>query len=303
MYTNQTTAFDTLTLNSLLNNLVNDPSDNVVSGSLKPSTDALTVSPQLLSSLNQSLVSISSLEQPLSPSNTIASETVTDTKSDVLEVLGATSDDVVLFNFNQLSLGAVETNAVESLGRLFNDPIEYGNPLSDIGYWRQQQGNFSCAVVAQISIYQSLTGQYIPEDVACNYAQQQGWFDPATGTLIPNIGHILNAWGIGTYQQYNASLSSLEHALAMGDKPIVALDANEIWYPQSDIYGNPLEQVDVGHAVWVTGIDYELDGSIGIVINDSGTSYGMPSVVEYHNFMNSWQDSTYFVTVADNPFI
>lgn len=302
MYTNQLTAFDALTLNSLLNNLVNDPSDDVISGSLKPSTDAPAAPLQLLSSLNQPLVSIPSLDQPLSLSNAIASEAVAVTTSGVLEVLDATSDDVVLFDFNQPSLSGVETNTAESLGGLFDDPIEYGTPFSDADYWRQQQGNASCAVVAQISVYESLTGEYISENAACNYAQQQGWFDPGSGTSPANTGKILNVLGIETYQQYNASFSSLEFALAMGYKPIVGLDANEIWNPQYDWYGNPLEQANAGHAVWVTGIDYELDGTIGIIINDSGTSYGMASVVDYQDFMNSWQDFGYFVSVADNPF-
>ena len=97
-----------------------------------------------------------------------------------------------------------------------------------------------------------------------------------------------------------ASINTLASTLANGDKPIVALDANEIWYPQRDSYGNPIEQAI---AVWVTGIDGELDGSINIILNDSGTPYGQASVIDYYDFMNAWQDYNNFVVVADNPFV
>ncbi|MGF1567072.1 MAG: hypothetical protein ACFCVD_03185 [Nodosilinea sp.] len=185
--------------------------------------------------------------------------------------------------------------------RLYNDPIEYGNPLADAVYWRQQQGANACAVVAQICVYQSLTGQLISEEVASTFAQQKGWFDPLSGTLLEHTGHILDELGIPTYEMYNASFYDLQNALARGDKPIVGLDANEIWSPQYDWYGNSLEQTNGGHAVWVTGIDYEWNGSIGIILNDSGTPNGMASIVNYGDFMNAWQDYNYFLSVADNP--
>jgi hypothetical protein len=83
----------------------------------------------------------------------------------------------------------------------------------------------------------------------------------------------------------------------------VGLDANEIWDPIYDYFGNPLEQEDGGHAVWVTGIDYGWDGSISIILNDSGTPNGMASVIAYADFMNAWQDYGNFVSIADNPFV
>lgn len=259
------------------------------------------LSPQLLPSLDRSLVSIPSLDWTLLLSNTIASETEIDIRSDVLKVLDAPIDDLVLFDFDHPSLGNAETNLTGSLGGSFDDPIEYGDPLTDANYWRQQQGKYSCAVVAQISIYESLTGQYISEDAACNYAQQQGWFDPNSGTPLDDTGKILDALGIKTYQQNNASLSSLESPLAAKDKLIVGLDGNEIWHPQHDGFGNPIEQADAGHAVWVTGIDYEPNGAIDIIINDSGIPNGRASVVAYSDFMNAWQGYGCFVSVADNP--
>ena len=204
----------------------------------------------------------------------------------------------------QLNFGNLAAaNTAWNFGSLYNDPIEYGNPLTDAQYWRQQQGAMSCAVVAQMSVYQSLTGHYISEYDASVYAQQQGWFDPVTGTPVEHTGNILDVLGVPTYEMYNASLQTLEHALAYGNKPIVGLDGNEIWNPMRHWDGTPVEQAEAGHAVWVTGIDYEWNGSLGIIVNDSGNPNGSASMIDYHDFMNAWQDYGYFVSIADNPFV
>ena len=296
MITNQSTTFDALTFNSLFN--VDDLSDDNFND-LDSSPDILTESLQTKPSIDQPL-STSSLDK-LPTVNEITSTKGTDSELNILEILDAPVGDVLLFNSNQPNLGNLATNATQSLGALYDDPIEYGTPLDDAYYWRHQQGDNSCAVVAQVCVYESLTGEYISEDAASYYAQQQGWFDPLSGTPLVDTGNILNDLGIETYQQFDTSFSDLEYALTWGDKPIVALDGNEIWNPQYDLYGNPVEQANAGHAVWVTGIDYESDGSVGIILNDSGTSSGMASVVEYYDFINAWQDFSNFVMIADNP--
>ncbi|NJO95463.1 MAG: hypothetical protein HC764_04955 [Pleurocapsa sp. CRU_1_2] len=60
-----------------------------------------------------------------------------------------------------------------SLGGLYENTIEYGDPLTDADYGQEQDGANSCAVVAQISIYESLTGEYIPEADASDYAAER----------------------------------------------------------------------------------------------------------------------------------
>lgn len=190
-----------------------------------------------------------------------------------------------------------------SLGSLYEDTIEYGDPITDADYGQEQDGANSCAVVAQISIYESLTGEYIPEADASDYAAERGWFDPEEGTLLENTGNILEDLGINTYRSYDTSFTDLEDALSIGDKPIVGLDGNEIWNPEYDQSGNSLEQEDAGHAVWVTGINYESDGSIDVILNDSGIPNGSASVVDYEDFMNAWSDYNSFAAIAENPFV
>jgi hypothetical protein len=189
------------------------------------------------------------------------------------------------------------------LGGLYENTVEYGDPLTDADYWRQQDSNTSCSVVAQISVYESLTGEYISEADAADYAAEQGWFDPDTGTFTEDTGNILEDLGIEVSASYDNSLADLADALEAGNKPLVALDANEIWYPEYDRRGNSLELEDMGHVVWVTGISQEADGSVGVVLNDSGDPNGSASVVDYDDFMNAWEDRDFFAAIAENPIV
>lgn len=178
-----------------------------------------------------------------------------------------------------------------------------GVPLQDSQHWHHQQGSSSCAVVAQISVYEAITGKELSESKACQYVQQQGYFNPESGTITKDIGKLLNALGLHTEQKFNSKLSDIARALENGDKVIVALDSNEIWNPMHDRAGLPIEQPTGGHAVWVTGMDPQPDGSIKIILNDSGTSNGKMEAVNVLDFLNAWHDRDNFMLVVDasNP--
>jgi hypothetical protein len=178
----------------------------------------------------------------------------------------------------------------------------WGNPEADAHCWHRQEGNSSCAVVAQIGVYESITGQEISEAEACRIAQENGWYDPESGTTPENVGKFLKYWGIPTDQRYDGTLVDIADALERGDKVIVGLDANEIWYPARDPEtGAPMEQSNAGHAVWITGIDPEPDGSVKIILNDSGTPDGRMMVVNAEDFLNAWADYGNLLVVADAP--
>ncbi|NET45445.1 hypothetical protein [Okeania sp. SIO2B3] len=178
----------------------------------------------------------------------------------------------------------------------------WGDPIQDGNCWEQQDSGTSCAVVAQIAVYESITGMEISETKACEIAQTNGWYDPQKGTTGEDIGKLLEGFGISTKQSYDATLVDIAEALEKGDKVIVGLDANEIWYPYRDsTTGNPIEQTNVGHAVWVTGIDPQPDGSIKIILNDSATPDGKMKAIDAEDFLNAWEDFSNLLVVADTP--
>jgi hypothetical protein len=178
----------------------------------------------------------------------------------------------------------------------------WGCPIEDADCWQEQEGTNSCAVVAQVGVYESITGIKLSEAEACQTAADNGWYDPESGTVPNNVGKFLATMGIPTEQSYDATLVDLADALERGDKVIVGLDANEISNPIADpVTGLPLEQANGGHAVWVTGIDRDPDGTVKIILNDSGTPDGRMKAVEVEDFLNAWEDYGNFLVVAHPP--
>jgi hypothetical protein len=183
----------------------------------------------------------------------------------------------------------------------WGSPDLWGTPDSDADYWRRQRGNSTCTVVAQMSIYESITGEYISESTAAEYAEDRGWFSPKTGTLPKNTGKILNSFGIKTKQYYDADVNTIIDAMNRGDKVMASIDSNEIWDPTySRTTGKPYEQKGTaGHTVWVTGVEWNSDDTANFYLNDSGTSSGQEETIDYWDFMNAWDDYDNLLTVVD----
>jgi hypothetical protein len=174
-----------------------------------------------------------------------------------------------------------------------------GTPVQDAEYWNQQTGQNSCAVMAQISIYESMTGYELPEDIVCEIAEEIGWYDDETGTTMADTGKILEVLGIPVERSYYCSLGDIARALANGDEVIVGLDASEIWSPYREVNTDlPLEQNDAGHAVWITGLDIEPEGRVKVILNDSGNPNGRMMAVDAADFINAWEDYDCFMAVA-----
>jgi hypothetical protein len=179
--------------------------------------------------------------------------------------------------------------------------LDSATPVEDAQFWQKQNGANSCAVVAQISVFESITGEQISEDRAAEIAQANGWFDPEIGTRPGDVGKLLNELGIPTEQKYNATLEDIANALEKGDRVIVGLDANEIWNPIHDANGTPIEQANAGHAVWVTGMEAQPDGTVKLILNDSGHPNGKMVSVDARDFLNAWEDNGNFMVVANVP--
>ena len=110
--------------------------------------------------------------------------------------------------------------------------------------------------------------------------------------------YLISEWSSYAIETY---LEDIANALEKGDRVIVALDANEIWSPLRDADGIPIEQPNGGHAVWVTGIDPQADGSVKIILNDSGHPDGKMTAIDAVDFLNAWEDYSNFIVVADAP--
>lgn len=166
----------------------------------------------------------------------------------------------------------------------------FGDPVDDVVTWHHQAGHKSCAVVAQMGVYESITHQHMTEQQFCDYAEAHGWYDPHTGTPPQCVGNVLNSLGIPTDQHYGGSLTEIADTLARGDKVIVGVNANDIWHPIHTADGTPIPRPLAGHAVWVTGLNVSPDGTATVYLNDSGTAHGGMMAVDARDFLTAWRE-------------
>lgn len=172
-----------------------------------------------------------------------------------------------------------------------------GNPEEDGQYWHMQEGENSCAIVAQEEILNAL-GINLNEEQLVQIAEEHDWYDEKIGTAPQNIGKLLEFAGVAVDREYDCGLEDLERWLQQGEKIIVGVNSQEIWNPIRMSSGEPVEQFGQGHAIQVTGISKGEDG-IFIIANDSGIPDGESIPIAWDDFKNAWEDYGNFAVHTD----
>jgi hypothetical protein len=187
------------------------------------------------------------------------------------------------------------------------DGIVVGDPGHDMDCWHHQNHPDDCAVVAQQSVLESLTGQHFSEDGLCTEAMVDGCYHPGGGTPADHVGHVLEEHGIPVEHHYGGTLSDLNDRLSHGEKVIVAVNSQEIWSPdRGSVFGQSLNQYPgipgqaADHAVVVTGIVYPKSDPLHpqVVLNDSGTPNGQGMMVPLEQFEKAWASSDHYMVAT-----
>ena len=182
-----------------------------------------------------------------------------------------------------------------------NDDSTIGDPADDMEHWHQQTHDDTCAVVSQEFILNELTGQNFGEDELQQEACDNGWYTPGGGTPLECMGNLLEAHGIPVERETGCSLQDISDKLANGEKVMVAIDAEEIWYPdqvdQDDALANAfgMPGQGVNHAVQVIGIDNSDPNNPMVILNDSGSPNGQGDMVPADRFVDAWDDSNNYM--------
>jgi Peptidase_C39 like family len=165
-----------------------------------------------------------------------------------------------------------------------------GDPEGDKHHWHYQvpYGDNSCAVVSQASILEAIFGHPFSEAEMAQEAREIGHYTPQGGTPIEDMGNILEHHGVHVTQADGTSYDRIIDALSHGEKVIVAVNANEIWHPQVDAAGHPVDQPVAGHAVWLTGVQKDDNGHYFAILNDTGTPDGAGERVPLEQFDRAW---------------
>ena len=122
-------------------------------------------------------------------------------------------------------------------------------------------------------------------------AEENGWFYEENGTPFLHMNKMLDYYGIENEMSFNNDEADLREALENGEKVIVSVDADEIWYGETDDVFTPTDGAN--HAVQVIGIDYSDPDNPMVILNDSGHPDGCGEMVPLDVFMDAWEDGGY----------
>lgn len=163
-----------------------------------------------------------------------------------------------------------------------------GDPAKSMREWEYQGNTGRCALYSQKFVIDELTHQDLDIDELADFAERNGWFHENSGTSLLNMDKVLNHYGIHSQMSFHNNLSDLENDLNSGKKVIVAIDADEIWYGESDDLFTPGDGPN--HAVEVIGVDHSDPNNPMIILNDSGNPNGCGEMVPLETFLDAWED-------------
>ena len=165
-----------------------------------------------------------------------------------------------------------------------------GDPASSMEEWEYQGGTNRCALYSQKFIIDELTGQDVDIEQMADLAEENGWFSEEGGTPLLHMNKMLDYFGVENEMSFHNSEADLRECLENGGKVIVAVDADEIWYGETDELFAPTDGAN--HAVQVIGIDDSDPENPMVILNDSGSPDGCGEMVPLDVFMDAWDDSS-----------
>lgn len=156
----------------------------------------------------------------------------------------------------------------------------------------------TCAIKAQQIILES-HGISISEDELIQESIDNGWYRPGSGTLVNNVGNLLESHGLEVEKFYNGTLEDLANGLSNGKQIIIGVDSGELWHP--GLY-EEFEDLILGphadHALLVSGISVDpLTAETQISLTDPGTGE-IFSTYSMDEFQDAWDDSNNFMLLV-----
>lgn len=166
----------------------------------------------------------------------------------------------------------------------------------------QQMYSDTCAIKSQQLILNDF-GVQCTEDDLVRISIDHGWYT-GNGTLMPDVGNLLENAGISCTRQDNANVFDLVNELSQGHKIIVGVDADELWYDDSfkGKFTNWLNDFFHGdtpnHALIVAGIDTSDPDNIQVILTDPGMG-DYCKAYPIDQFMDAWSDSNCYMVSTD----
>ena len=161
--------------------------------------------------------------------------------------------------------------------------------------WHHQTEQNSCAVACQEFVAEQLLDREFSEQELIQMATERGWYDPATGTPVADVGNILEELGLEVERQNGVTLAELSEMLDNGEKVIVGVNNMVLVNPAMA----NLPGMSANHAVQVIGIDATDPNNIQVILNDPGVENGQGIRHDLNTFLTAWNTSGNYTVSAD----
>lgn len=200
-------------------------------------------------------------------------------------------------------MSIMDNNIFPLGGEIIQAPNKIGTPLEDAVYAPGPQERVdSCAIRTQQHILSMFginkTETELVEDAIAHYEYSD---TTALGTMLEDVGNILERNGIETHRYEEATMAHLISELGQGHKIIVGVDAYEIaadtleeriWEAQQD------EIAEIpNHALLVVNVDPN-SFDVDVVDPMDGNLHRIPA----GTFIDAWEDSNCFmVSTIQSP--
>ncbi len=203
-----------------------------------------------------------------------------------------TQDMIPIFNQRQQAINDVFGNSPAQ-----EAPENVGRPgAADLFSLNVRQEYIdNCAIKCQQLILEEF-GIEVSADELARMAYANGWYMPGNGTLMDDVGNILEAYGIEVTHYDNANIFNLVAELAQGRQIIIAVDSGSMWSSNEiirDLVGmHPALYSDgfADHAVIVSGVDISDPNNPVVIITDPGTGQ-IAAEYPLADFLDAWEDS------------
>lgn len=167
---------------------------------------------------------------------------------------------------------------------VYEDALESGEAtevIEALNVWHMQDGDYSCAVVCSEMELNRQLDAGITEAELCREGENQGWYDPESGTAPDDIKEYAAAHNLKTETYYNNfSLNDIHEMKEDGTGVIVAVDNMLLARPELA----EVKPCDVNHVVEIVGFDYSDSQNPLVIINDPGTPFGQGAAYELDTF-------------------
>lgn len=164
----------------------------------------------------------------------------------------------------------------------------------------------NCAIKCQELILKEF-GIEVTSDDLINMSYANGWYLPGNGTVIDDVGKLLEANGIEVNRYDNANIFNLVNELAQGRRVIIAVDSGELWSSNevmkqlTGMHPELFEDGIADHAVIVSGVDISDPQNPVVIITDPGTGQ-VAATYALDDFLDAWEDSGFaMISTAVSP--